>query len=53
VAETMRAFRTMVGGSDMLAYLTIMAPRLKELHRVVKPDASLFPHCAIRPPATP
>lgn len=28
VAETMRAFRTLLGGSDMLAYLAMMGPRL-------------------------
>jgi DNA modification methylase len=44
-AETMRAFRTMLGGSDMLAYLSMMAPRLIELHRVMKPTASLYLHC--------
>lgn len=45
VADTMRAFRTMLGGSDMLAYLSMMAPRLVELHRVLKDDGSLFLHC--------
>jgi len=45
VAETMRAFRTMIGGSDMLAYLAMMAPRLVELRRVMKSTASLYLHC--------
>ena len=27
VAEAMRAFRTLLGGTDMLAYLAMMAPR--------------------------
>ena len=31
VADAMRAFRTLLGGSDMLAYLAMMAPRLIEL----------------------
>ncbi len=44
-AETMRAFRTMIPGSDMLAYLAMMAPRLIELHRVLKPTGSLYLHC--------
>jgi DNA modification methylase len=44
-AETMRAFRTMLGGVDMLAYLSMMAPRLVELHRVLKPTGSLYLHC--------
>ena len=51
VAETMRAFRTMVGTSDMLAYLSMMAPRLVELHRVLKPTGACI--CiAIQPRAT-
>src|SRR3989337_2406204 len=37
-ADTMKAFRTMLGGSDMLAYLSMMAPRLIELRRVLKPS---------------
>jgi site-specific DNA-methyltransferase (adenine-specific) len=44
-ADTMRAFRTMLGGSDMLAYLSMMAPRLIELRRVLKPTGSLYLHC--------
>jgi DNA modification methylase len=45
VADTMRAFRTMVGTSDMLAYLAMMAPRLVELRRVMKPTATIYLHC--------
>jgi len=45
VAETMRAFRLMVGASDILAYLSMMAPRLVELARVMTPTGSLFLHC--------
>jgi site-specific DNA-methyltransferase (adenine-specific) len=45
VADTMRAFHTMIPGSDMLAYLAMMAPRLVELHRVLKPTGSLYLHC--------
>jgi DNA modification methylase len=44
-ADTMRAFRTMLGASDMLAYLSMMAPRLIELRRVLKPTGSLYLHC--------
>ena len=36
----MRAFRTLLGGSDMLAYLAMMAPRLVELRRVLKDTGS-------------
>jgi site-specific DNA-methyltransferase (adenine-specific) len=39
VAEAMRAFRTLLGGTDMLAYLAMMAPRLVELRRVLKETA--------------
>ncbi len=45
VANALRAFRTLIGTSDMLAYLSMMAPRLVELHRVLKPTGSLFLHC--------
>jgi DNA modification methylase len=45
VAETMRAFRTLLPDSDMLAYLAMMAPRLVELRRVMKPTASIYLHC--------
>lgn len=31
--------------SDLLAYLTMMAPRLVWLHRVLKRDGSLYLHC--------
>lgn len=44
-AETLRAFRTMLGGTDMLAYLAMMAPRLVELRRVLRSTGSLFLHC--------
>lgn len=45
VAKTMTAFRTMLGDSDMLAYLSMMAPRLIELRRVLKPTGSIYLHC--------
>jgi DNA modification methylase len=44
-ADAMRAFRTLLGGSDMLAYLSMMAPRLIELRRVLKPSGSIWLHC--------
>jgi hypothetical protein len=34
ISEPARAFRTFIGESDMLAYLSMMAPRLMELRRV-------------------
>lgn len=45
VAELMRALRTFLGENDMMAYLTMMANRLLELHRVLKPTGSLYLHC--------
>jgi site-specific DNA-methyltransferase (adenine-specific) len=41
----MRAFHTFLHGSDMMAYLAMMAPRLMELHRVLKPTGSIYLHC--------
>lgn len=45
VAETLRAFRNMLGETDMMAYLANMAPRLVELRRVLKPTGSIYLHC--------
>jgi DNA modification methylase len=45
VADALRAFRTFLHGSDMLAYLAMMAPRLVELRRVMKETASIYLHC--------
>src|SRR5712692_7226477 len=45
VSDVMQAFRRFLGTNDMLAYLTMMAPRLVELLRVMKPTASIYLHC--------
>ena len=45
VAKAMMAFRTLLGTSDMLAYLSNMAPRLVELRRVLRPAGSIYLHC--------
>jgi len=45
VADCLQAFRTFLGECDMLAYLVMMAPRLVELRRVMKPTASIYMHC--------
>lgn len=45
VADALTAFRTLLGENDAMAYLVNMAPRLVELHRVMKPTASLYLHC--------
>jgi len=45
VSQVMQAFRLFIGENDMLAYLTMMAPRLAELRRVLKPTGSIYLHC--------
>lgn len=45
VSEVLQAFRLFLGTNDMLAYLSMMAPRLVELHRVLKDTGSLYLHC--------
>jgi site-specific DNA-methyltransferase (adenine-specific) len=44
-ADALRALRTFLGESDMMAYLAMMAPRLVELRRVLKLTGSLYLHC--------
>ena len=44
-AELLRAMRGFLGENDMMAYLSMMAIRLIELHRVLKPTGSLYLHC--------
>ena len=45
VKEMISAFRQFIGRNAMMAYLVMMAPRLVELHRVLKPTGSLYLHC--------
>jgi DNA modification methylase len=45
VADMMRALRGFLGENDIMAYLTMMANRLLELHRVLKSAGSLYLHC--------
>src|SRR5260221_10525441 len=45
VSLALQAFRHLLGTNDMLAYLTMMAPRLVELRRVLKSTASIYLHC--------
>lgn len=45
VAEVVRALRSVLGQNDMMAYLVMMAVRLIELHRALKPTGSLYLHC--------
>jgi site-specific DNA-methyltransferase (adenine-specific) len=45
ISLAMQAFRQSLGDNDMLAYLSMMAPRLVELKRVLKPTGSIYLHC--------
>ncbi|MGO9682553.1 MAG: DNA methyltransferase [Beijerinckiaceae bacterium] len=44
-SELLRALRAFLHENDMMAYLAMMAVRLLELHRVLKPNGSLYLHC--------
>jgi site-specific DNA-methyltransferase (adenine-specific) len=44
-AEALTGMRTILGENDMLAYLSMMAPRLIELRRVMRDKASIYLHC--------
>ena len=41
VGRMIESFRGFIGTNQMMAYLVMMAVRLKELHRVLKPTGSL------------
>ncbi|MBZ4194690.1 MAG: restriction endonuclease [Candidatus Contendobacter sp.] len=43
--EVMQSLRRFLRENDLLAYLTMMASRLLELHRVLKATGSLYLHC--------
>lgn len=45
VAELLRAMRGFLHDNALMAYLAMMAARLVELHRVLKPTGSLYLHC--------
>jgi DNA modification methylase len=45
LADLLVALRSVLGENDMMAYLVMMAPRLAELHRVLKPTGSIYLHC--------
>ena len=40
-----RALRSFLGQNDMMAYLVMMAIRLVEMRRVLKPTGSIYLHC--------
>jgi len=43
--DLMDSLYRILGPSEMMAYLLMMAPRLLELHRKLKPTGSLYLHC--------
>ena len=45
VAQMIDALRSFLGENQMMAYLVMMAARLVELHRVLKPTGSIYLHC--------
>lgn len=45
VSQAMQGFRSFLGDTDILAYLSMMAPRLVELRRVLKATGSIYLHC--------
>ncbi len=45
ISKLMQALYSFLGGCDMLAYLSMIAPRLIELHRVLKNNGSIYLHC--------
>ncbi len=45
VSDALQAFHTFFGFNDMLAYLSMMAERLVELHRILKDTGSIYLHC--------
>ena len=45
LGDLLQAMRRFLGQNDMMAYLTMMAQRMAELHRVLKPTGSVYLHC--------
>jgi site-specific DNA-methyltransferase (adenine-specific) len=45
VGQAIKALRELIGTNQVMAYLVMMAARLVELHRVLKPTGSLYLHC--------
>ena len=45
VSQVMQGLRISLGENDITAYLSMMAPRLVELHRVLKSTGSIYLHC--------
>ena len=45
IATAIKALMDLIGHNQMMAYLVMMAARLVELERVLKPTGSLYLHC--------
>ena len=45
LAQLLETLVTVIGRNQMMAYLVMMAARLIELHRILKPTGSLYLHC--------
>lgn len=45
VGQAIKSLRELIGTNQVMAYLVMMATRLVELHRVLKPTGSLYLHC--------
>jgi len=45
LSDLLQALRAFLGQNDMMAYITMMAQRVVELHRVLKPTGSIYLHC--------
>ena len=45
LGDLLQAMRAFLGQNDMMAYLVMMAQRMIELHRVLKPTGSIYLHC--------
>ena len=45
LSRLLQAMREFLGRNDMMAYLVMMAQRMIELHRVLKPTGSIYLHC--------
>lgn len=44
-AEILIALKGYLGENDLMAYLAMMAVRLIEMHRILKPTGALYLHC--------
>ena len=45
LSDMLQSMRLFLGQNDMMAYLTMMAQRMIELHRVLKETGSIYLHC--------